>query len=250
MPDIPSEIITTGNSTLTTPTSKLQSNTHVMQNATPEAQAQAFTQYVKSSALQRVFPGRSQALSVSLLIELPVFMMVTSRSNSLCVLLGRSTFFLWIGLLLVGSASSGSVSLQASSLTVRAISTGHVTLQNSKKWMVQELGATIYIGLGVGGILGLVAIAMSGGKFWFGVTMLVAQFCSIMAAAITGTLASFLVASAFPNRAPYWIGMVETSLPDVISTFTMLIFSYTLLEFHGGYTVDPSDVCFVVSTSL
>ena len=116
--------------------------------------------------------------------------------------------------------------------------------------MLRELETTIYIGLSIAGILGLVAVAFSGGKIWFGVTIIVAQFCSILLAAITGTLTPFLVASTFPSRAPYWIGLVETALPDLFSTLAMMLLSFKLLEYHGGYTMDPTDVCVVPTTSL
>ncbi len=243
IPSIPSEIVTKGNQDHMS--GRMQSIFHCIRNESPERRFQASKEYSQSSSWQRAVSQRSLPLGVTLLVELPALVMILGRSESLCILLGRSAFFSWVGILFVGSAVSGNVGLQASTLTGRGIATGQVSLQNYSQWVFQEVGAAAYIGLGVGTLIGLMALAISGGNLWFGMIMMVAQAFSVLASGVIGTVAPLMIAYGFQGRAVHWTGLLETALQDVISTYTMAILSYKLLNLLGPYSMTPSDACFV-----
>jgi hypothetical protein len=69
--------------------------------------------YWQSSTLQRAFPERLFALTVTLLFEIPVLLMVSGGSDRLCYLIGRTKYQLLLGFLPLSSAISGNVGLQA-----------------------------------------------------------------------------------------------------------------------------------------
>lgn len=243
IPDIPSEIVTKGDQNHTL--RRLQYAFHLMRNESPEVRAQSSKKYLQSTSWQRAVSERSLPLALTVLLELPVVLMIAGRSDSLFIHLGRSTFVSWICLLFLGNALSGSVGLQTSSLTAHAIACGQVTLQNYGRWLRQEIGATSIIGLGIGTFLGLVALALSRGNLWFGVTMMLSQTCGILTAGVTGALIPPLVALGSNSRASRWTGLLETALQDLISTYVMVVLSYKLLGQWGQVSVDSSDACFV-----
>lgn len=163
--------------------------------------------YWKSSILQRAFPERLFALIVTLLFEIPVLLMVSGGSDRLCYLIGRTKYQLLIGFLPLSSAISGNVGLQSSTLTTRAISHGHVKVQNYSKWLAKEVGAATYLGLGMGALLGSIAYIASGFSFPFGLTVMTAQFISILTAGITGTFAPLIFTFIFERDSGKWVRM-------------------------------------------
>jgi cation transporter-like permease len=200
-------------------------------------------EYLLDSVLKRAFPERFLVLTVTLLVEIPVLLMVSGGSDRLCWLIGRSKYQLLMGLLPLSSAISGNVGLQASTLTTRAVSHGHVTPNTYKTWLVKEIGAALFLGLGMGAFLGVIAYMMSGSNFAFGVTVMTAQFVSILTAGCTGTLAPLVFSFVFGRDAGKWGGPLVTAIQDIIGSFAMVIMSYKILEFFGPMDVDAADVC-------
>jgi Mg/Co/Ni transporter MgtE len=186
-------------------------------------------------------------LCATLLVEMPVLLVTTGRSEALCSLIGRRRFYLLIGMILLNNAISGNVGLQASSLTTRAISHSHVTVGSYKRWFVSEVGAAAYIGLGMGCLLGSIALVASEMDFAFAFTIMIAQFISIVTAGITGTFAPLLFSFVFKRDSGKWGGPLETAFQDIVGTFAMVVVSYYLLALFGAGNIDPSDSCATVS---
>jgi Mg/Co/Ni transporter MgtE len=186
-------------------------------------------------------------LCATLLVELPVLLMITGGSDALCGLIGRRRFYLLIGMIPLTNAISGNVGLQASNLTTRAISRSHVTVGSYKRWFVSEVCAAAYLGLGMGCLLGSIALFASEMDFEFAFTIMIAQFISIVTAGITGTFAPLLFCFVFKRDSGKWGGPLETALQDIVGTFAMVVVSYYLLAWFGAGNVDPSDSCGTVS---
>jgi Divalent cation transporter len=199
--------------------------------------------YRKSSSLQRALPERFFALTITLLLEIPVLMMMAGGSDALCGLIGRSRYQLLIGFLPLSSAISGNVGLQASTLTTRAISHSHVTMSDYGLWLSTEIGAAVYLGLGMGGVLGSIAFVASGFDPAFGLTICIAQVLSIVTACLTGTIASLLFSFIFKRNSGKWGGPLETAVQDIVGSFAMVIVSFHVLLLLGLGPVDPSDGC-------
>eukprot|EP00934_Nitzschia_sp_Nitz4_P007147 Nitzschia sp. Nitz4//scaffold11_size288233//121472//124297//NITZ4_000769-RA/size288233-processed-gene-0.161-mRNA-1//1//CDS//3329534059//7137//frame0 len=262
MPDIPSEIVANHRSSrmsqLLTPGSlKIESLRtmvdEVFSDIRSESSADEYAgkndakAYRDSTIFERAIPERMVALSVTLLVEIPVLLMVAGGSDRLCALVGRIRYQLLMGFLPLSSAISGNVGLQASTLTTRAISHGHVDKMNYGKWLVKEMGTALYLGMGMGLLLGCIAFVMSRWSISFGITVMIAQFVSILTAGVTGTLAPLLFTFIFERDAGKWGGPLETAIQDIVGSFAMVILSYKILEFFGPLPVDESDVCGVTN---
>jgi len=172
-----------------------------------------------------------------------VLLMVSGGSDSLCGLIGRKRYQLLMGFLPLSSAISGNVGLQSSSLTTRAISHGHVTHDSYIPWLGAEVGATLFLGLGMGFSLGLTAFTTSGFDPAFGLTVMIAQFVSVITAGITGTLAPIIFSFIFRRDAGKWAGPLETAIQDIIGSFAMVILSYHILKLLGPHHIAPEDIC-------
>jgi Mg/Co/Ni transporter MgtE len=186
-------------------------------------------------------------LCATLIVEMPVLLMITGRSEDICSLIGRRRFYLLIGMILLNNAISGNVGLQASTLTTRAISHSHVTVGSYKRWFVSEVGAAAYLGLGMGFLLGSIALFASEMDFAFAFTIMIAQFISIVTAGITGTFAPLLFSLVFKRESGKWGGPLETAFQDIVGTFAMVVVSYYLLSWFGAGNIEPSDSCRIVS---
>ncbi|CAB9504589.1 magnesium transporter [Seminavis robusta] len=199
--------------------------------------------YRKSSSLQRAMPERLFALTITLLLEIPVLMMVSGGSDALCGLIGRSRYQLLIGFLPLTSAISGNVGLQASTLTTRAISHSHITVKDFRLWLWTEVAAAIYLGTSMGAMLGSIAYVASGFDFAFGTTICISQLLSVVTAGLTGTVAPLLFSFLFKRDSGKWGGPLETAIQDIVGSFAMVIISYYILLVLGPGPIDPSDVC-------
>lgn len=144
----------------------------------------------------------------------------------------------------LASAISGNVGLQASTLTTRAVSHSHVTEKSYVPWMIREIGASAYLGLGMGSILGMFAYIASGYDVPFGLVIGMAQFISIVTAGFTGTFAPVLFSFIFHRDAGKWGGPLETAIQDIVGSFSMMVLSYKFLQMFGDHNIDPSDICF------
>lgn len=199
--------------------------------------------YLASNPFARAVPERLFALTVTLIFEIPVLLMISGGSDALCALIGRSRYQLLMGFIPLTSAISGNVGLQASTLTTRAISHCHVTTTSYMSWFLHEVGAAMYLGCGMGLLLGSIAFFASGMDFAFGLTILIAQFISIVTAGVTGTFAPLLFSFIFKRDSGKWGGPLETAIQDIVGSFAMVVISYQILKFLGPGTVDPSDMC-------
>jgi magnesium transporter len=170
-------------------------------------------------------------------------LVITERGDSLCQLVGRKKYNLLIGLLPLTSAISGNVGLQASTLTTRAISHAHVTQKSYTSWLFKEIGAALYLGIGMGTILGGIAYFASGYDQSFAITIFTSQFVSILTAGITGTLAPLLFTFIFHRDSGKWGGPLETAVQDIVGSFAMMILSYKILLLFGPRHIDPDDMC-------
>lgn len=200
-------------------------------------------EYLECSIWQRAFPERLFALSVTLLFEIPVLLMVSGGSDRICYLIGRTKYQLLLGFLPLSSAISGNVGLQASTLTTRAISHGQVKVENYKKWLFKEIGAACYLGLGMGTFLGIIAFCASGYSVAFCLTVMIAQFISILTAGCTGTFAPLLFTFIFERDSGKWGGPLETAVQDIVGSFAMVIISYQFLLWMGPYDIAENDTC-------
>lgn len=199
--------------------------------------------YRESSILKRALPERFFALMVTFVVEIPVLLMVSGGSDRLCEMTGRSKYQLLMGFLPLSSAISGNVGLQASTLTTRAISHGHVKIDDFGVWLKKEVGAAIHLGLAMGFCLGATALVLGGFSFPFGFTVMVAQFVSIVTAGLTGTLAPMLFSFVFERDPGKWGGPLETAVQDIVGSFAMVVLSYKILEILGPMEVEPGDMC-------
>ncbi|GKY91672.1 hypothetical protein MPSEU_000139100 [Mayamaea pseudoterrestris] len=199
--------------------------------------------YLNSSIIARAFPERMFALTVTLIFEIPVLLMISGGSDQLCRLIGRSRYQLLIGFLPLTSAISGNVGLQASTLTTRAISHNHVTPKSWWSWLVQEVGAACYLGLGMGLLLGTISFIASGQDYGFALTIFTAQFISVLTAGITGTFAPLLFSFIFRRDSGKWGGPLETAIQDIIGSFAMIVISYHLLRLFGPHEIAANDMC-------
>jgi hypothetical protein len=100
-----------------------------------------------------------------------------------------------------------------------------------------------FAGLGMGGFLGLVAFVASGCNFPFGLTVMIAQFISILTAGCTGTFAPLLFTFIFERDSGKWGGPLETAVQDIVGSFAMVIISYRLLLWLGPFDVGAGDMC-------
>jgi cation transporter-like permease len=199
--------------------------------------------YLGSSVLQRAFPERMFALTVTLIFELPTLFLISGGSDQLCALIGHRRYTILISLLPITSAISGNVGLQASTLTTRAISHHQVRKDNFKSWLLKEMGAALYIGVGMGLVVGTMAYVMGHQSFAFGLTIFFAQFIGILTAGFTGTLAPLLFTFIFERDSGKWGGPLETAVQDVVGSFAMIVISYRIMTFFGPYDIDANDMC-------
>jgi hypothetical protein len=204
--------------------------------------------YKNSSIFARAFPERIFALTVTLIFEIPVLLMISGGSDALCGLVGRTRYQLLMGFIPLTSAISGNVGLQASTLTTRAISHRHVTTKSYFPWFVAEVGAAACLGCGMGFLLGSIAFFASGMDLPFGLTIMFAQFISIVTAGFTGTFAPLLFSFIFKRDSGKWGGPLETAIQDIVGSFAMVVLSFHILKSFGVGPLSPDDVCRGVGT--
>lgn len=199
--------------------------------------------YRDSTIFQRAIPERMLALSLTMVLEIPVLLMISGGSDELCQLIGRRRYQLLVGFLPLTSAISGNVGLQASTLTTRAISHSHVTIGDFWQWVASEIGAAAYLGFGMGFLLGMLAYTASNYDLAFGVTIMVAQVLSVVTAGLTGTLAPIMFSFVFRRDSGKWGGPLETAVQDIVGSFAMVVVSYHILKLLGPGPIDPFDTC-------
>jgi Mg/Co/Ni transporter MgtE len=95
----------------------------------------------------------------------------------------------------------------------------------------------------MGAMLGSLAFFVSGLDYAFGITIMVAQFLSIVTAGFTGTFAPLMFSFIFRRDAGKWSGPLETAIQDIIGSFAMIVLSYYILAWLGPGPIDSDDVC-------
>jgi len=109
---------------------------------------------------------------------------------------------------------------------------------------VYEIGTGLWLGFGMGMIIGIFAFCISGYDAAFGVTIGIAQVLSIFTAGITGTSAPLIFTYLFHQDCGKWSGPIETAVQDIVGSFSMVVLSYHLLRLLGANTtISPDDVC-------
>lgn len=199
--------------------------------------------YLKANAINRAFPERFIALTITLTLEIPVLFMISGGSDRLCIILGRSKYQLLLAFLPLTSAISGNCGLQCSTLTTRAISHSHVTSKTFLHWLRIELTSSLYLGVAMGTVIGVMAYVSANRDMTFGITIGTAQLLSILTAGLTGTLAPLIFTFVFHRDSGKWGGPLETAIQDIVGSFAMVILSYKMLLLFGSGDVSPSDTC-------
>jgi len=141
------------------------------------------------------------------------------------------------------AAISGNCALQGANLTTRAVSHRHVTRSTYPIWARKELGASLYLAIGMSSLIGLFAYRASGDDTSFGLTIATAQFFSIAASGLTGILMPFLGTFIFRREAGKWGGLLETAVQDVVGTVGCVVVGYNVLVWLGPMEVLEGDEC-------
>jgi Mg/Co/Ni transporter MgtE len=95
----------------------------------------------------------------------------------------------------------------------------------------------------MGTLLGIIAYFASDYSLAFGLTVMIAQFISILTAGCTGTFAPLLFTFIFHRDSGKWGGPLETAIQDIVGSFAMVIISYQILLWFGPFDIDEFDVC-------
>jgi hypothetical protein len=203
-----------------------------------------FLFYLHGLSRPAAFPKRLLPLILTLVIEIPVMSMIYGGSDRLCALLGRQHQQLLMGFIPLIAAVSGNVSSQASSLTTRAISNGHVTAKSYHKWLINECKVAAMLGVAVGAVAGTLAFFASATRnVPFAVTVAVAQTTSSTSAGCIGCIAPLVICFLLKRNANTVGGLVETAVQDVIASFITAVVSYYMLLAVVSPVEDPIDSC-------
>lgn len=198
--------------------------------------------YCRGSILTKVLQTRLLPLMLTCGIELLALRMITGGSDRLCHLLGRQQQQLLIGFLPVIAALSGEVSTQASALTARAVSHGHLSSRNVKSWFVEESKVAGLVGLGMGATLAMIASSVtSGNSLVFALTVGIVQCISASCAGCVGSVSPLLLSFLLKKYSKHVSGLIERSVPDVIAASLTTGLSYALLSLVVSPSVDPAD---------
>jgi magnesium transporter len=118
------------------------------------------------------------------------------------------------------SAISGNTGLQASAMTVRALSTGTVTLNRWSEPVQRALKISLIIGSICGLIIGAIGAAWYG-KLMFGVLVGISMFISINISAFVGTTTP-LISKRLGFDPAITVGPFETAFQDVVGITVFL----------------------------
>eukprot|EP00536_Pseudo-nitzschia_multiseries_P009216 jgi/Psemu1/325546/estExt_fgenesh1_pg.C_2520021 len=212
--------------------------TQVEVSVDADADADLFAAVLRRASSQRLY-----ALAATMIVEFPVLLWVVS--DRLCVTLGRTNHTVLMALLPMIGALSGAVGLQASASTIYAIRRDRVTPETFVSWFVQEMGAALCLGLGMGNITGIIAFFIGGYHFKFALSIGMAHCFSTAIAGGTGTLAPLFSTALVPNDSGTWSGPMVTSIQDLFCSLAVMIVSYQILHMFGPYDIAPSDVCII-----
>ncbi|KAF0719090.1 Aste57867_1287 [Aphanomyces stellatus] len=165
---------------------------------------------------------RMWSLVVTFGIEMVVAFVISRYTAAL------RTYPLLMSFIPVISAISGNVGLQSSSIITRALAIGLVTTKDASRAIGRELASALVLGASLGFLTGIVAGVWQN---WivFGVVVGVAQFLSILTAALTGSAAPLIGKSLHMDPATF-AGPMETAIQDVVGNSFFLMLASVLLE--------------------
>ena len=126
------------------------------------------------------------------------------------------------------SAISGNTGLQSAAIIVRAMATGHVTLDRWWKPVWRQLHTTFIIGGACGIVIGVVG-AFWQGKWEFGLVVGVAMFVSVNLSGAVGTTVP-MVSKRLGFDPALTAGPFETAFQDVVGISIFLTFATLMLQ--------------------
>ncbi len=126
------------------------------------------------------------------------------------------------------SAISGNTGLQSAAIVVRAMATGHISLDRWWQPVVRQLQTTLIIGTACGIVLGIVG-ALWQGKWEFGAVVGVSMLIAINISGFIGT-ASPMLSKKFGFDPAITAGPFETAFQDVVGITIFLSLSTALLH--------------------
>jgi magnesium transporter len=126
------------------------------------------------------------------------------------------------------SAISGNTGLQSAAIIVRAMSTGHVTLDRWWHPVVRQMQTTLIIGGACGIVIGVVG-AIWQGVWAFGVVVGVAMFVSVNLSGLVGTTVP-MISKRLGFDPALTAGPFETAFQDVVGISIFLTLATLMLQ--------------------
>lgn len=126
------------------------------------------------------------------------------------------------------SAISGNTGLQSAAIVVRAMATGHISIDRWWNPIWRQLQTTLIIGTVCGLVIGLVA-ALWHGKWEFGTVVGISMFISINLSGVVGT-SSPMISKSFGFDPALTAGPFETAFQDVVGITIFLSLATLLLH--------------------
>ncbi|RHY29195.1 hypothetical protein DYB32_005353 [Aphanomyces invadans] len=172
---------------------------------------------------------RVLSLVITFTIEMLVAFVISRHTATL------RTYPLLMSFMPVISAISGNVGLQSSSIMTRALAVGLVTTKDSARAIGRDVSSAVVLGLVLGFVTGIVA-GMWQNWVVFGVVVGIAQFLSIVTAALTGSAAPLIGKWLHFDPATF-AGPMETAIQDVVGNSFFLILASGMLDYfaHVGH---------------
>lgn len=126
------------------------------------------------------------------------------------------------------SAISGNTGLQSAAIIVRAMSTGHVTLDRWWHPLSRQIQTTLIIGGACGLVIGIVGTLWQG-ELWFGLVVGIAMFVSVNLSGIVGTTVP-MISKRMGFDPALTAGPFETAFQDVVGISIFLSLASAMLR--------------------
>lgn len=126
------------------------------------------------------------------------------------------------------SAISGNTGLQSAAIVVRAMATGHISLDRWWQPLVRQLQTTLIIGAACGIVIGVIG-ALWQGKWEFGAVVGVSMLLAVNISGFIGTVSPML-SKKFGFDPAITAGPFETAFQDVVGITIFLSLSTVLLN--------------------
>ncbi len=126
------------------------------------------------------------------------------------------------------SAISGNTGLQSAAIVVRALATGHISLDRWWQPLVRQLQTTLIIGGACGIVIGVIGTLWHG-KWEFGLVVAFSMFISVNLSGLVGT-ATPMLSKRFGFDPAMTAGPFETAFQDVVGITIFLSLSTALLH--------------------